>query len=190
MRTCKKCGIEKALADFIPNQRLKDGREYECKACAQARQIRWRHENPDGARAIRNRWAANNPEQVKLINQNYYQANRDKVKTSARAWRKANPQRWAEILRINRLRRESRKRGAANFDVSVKDLRRLLNSSCSVLGCKSTDIQIDHIVPVARGGSHGIGNLQPLCGHHNASKNDRTWMEFRMYLKWKSELAA
>ena len=41
--------------------------------------------------------------------------------------------------------------------------------------CGSRDrIHKDHIVPVSRGGSNGLENLQPLCIGCNLSKHDRT----------------
>lgn len=183
MRTCKKCGATRALEEFTVNRRLKDGRAYECKPCTHERQRRWRQKNPGAAKAIRDRWNAANSEQVKRINQAYYLSNKARVEATARAWREANPERWANLIRVNSLRRAARKREVPHFKVTNKDLRRILSAPCAVPGCTRTDMQIDHVLPISRGGSHGVGNLQPLCGHHNASKNDRTWMEYRVYLR-------
>lgn len=40
--------------------------------------------------------------------------------------------------------------------------------------CGSTEgLQVDHIVPVARGGRGTIGNLRLLCAYHNRLEAER-----------------
>ena len=39
--------------------------------------------------------------------------------------------------------------------------------------CEHTDLTVDHKMPLSRGGSDGIDNLQFLCGYHNSVKGDR-----------------
>ncbi|HEU4537706.1 MAG TPA: HNH endonuclease signature motif containing protein [Polyangiaceae bacterium] len=36
-------------------------------------------------------------------------------------------------------------------------------------------LQVDHVVPIARGGSPAIGNAAPACGSCNASKRAALW---------------
>ena len=42
----------------------------------------------------------------------------------------------------------------------------------------SPDSEGDHIVPVGRGGSHGIDNYLPACGPCNSSKGQRDLLEW------------
>jgi len=57
--------------------------------------------------------------------------------------------------------------------------RAVLTPGVSCVACDSTDnIQIDHIVPVARGGSDRIENLQPLCRSCNLSKATKPMSQF------------
>ena len=41
---------------------------------------------------------------------------------------------------------------------------------------KETTLEIDHIVPVAKGGSNNLSNLQTLCKACNRAKHTRTWV--------------
>ncbi len=45
--------------------------------------------------------------------------------------------------------------------------------ACAQCGSRER-IHKDHIVPVSKGGSNGLENLQPLCGKCNLTKHDRT----------------
>lgn len=45
---------------------------------------------------------------------------------------------------------------------------------CAEPGCTATEnLTIDHIVPLSRGGTDELENLQLLCPSHNSSKGDR-----------------
>lgn len=46
---------------------------------------------------------------------------------------------------------------------------------------KETDLTIDHIIPLARGGSNDISNLQTLCFCCNRKKTDKVDNRFRRY---------
>lgn len=75
------------------------------------------------------------------------------------------------------LNHKRRVRGVSTFDVIPKDMRRLAAMPCAC--CGATETHMDHVVPVSRGGSHGIGNLQPLCKSCNSSKGSKFLVEWR-----------
>lgn len=52
------------------------------------------------------------------------------------------------------------------------------NYRCRECGAtnKETTLEIDHIVPVAKGGNNDLSNLQTLCKTCNRAKHTRTWV--------------
>jgi 5-methylcytosine-specific restriction endonuclease McrA len=82
--------------------------------------------------------------------------------------------------------RRARLAGVPSYRVSDRELNRLIDRyrrSCAYCGEGDASLHLDHVVPIARGGSNGIGNLLPACRDCNLSKNDRFVMEWRLSRK-------
>lgn len=95
----------------------------------------------------------------------YYQANSEKLRErSAASMRRNRPTR-------NRLQ-QMRRAGGTITQAEWDAILRAHDGRCA--HCRSHEkIQMDHIVPVARGGLTVVGNLQPLCAKCNRSKGAR-----------------
>lgn len=83
-----------------------------------------------------------------------------------------------KISRINgkARRRQLEKKGKVTL---IEWRQKLLevNGVCANCGTKD-GIEMDHIIPISKGGPHNIINIQPLCRSCNASKGNK--------LKWAS----
>ncbi|MFD7487906.1 HNH endonuclease [Streptomyces mirabilis] len=69
------------------------------------------------------------------------------------------------------------------YVVTVRDVDRLwgrYGRACAYCGDSSASLHQEHIVPISRGGTDGIGNLVPACPDCNLGKGDRTIMEWRL----------
>jgi 5-methylcytosine-specific restriction endonuclease McrA len=72
--------------------------------------------------------------------------------------------------------------GAESVGVSPRDWLRLLarlEHRCAYCGVGGARLEMDHVIPLARGGRHAIGNVLPACPTCNRSKWDRLLVEWR-----------
>jgi 5-methylcytosine-specific restriction endonuclease McrA len=91
----------------------------------------------------------------------------------SRDYKKRNPHTYQESF----MRRRARKIATEDGTVTAKVYKRLKKMPCVVCG-SSEKIEVDHILPLSRGGAHSINNLQPLCRFCNASKGSKTMEEW------------
>ncbi|WP_369696836.1 HNH endonuclease [Streptomyces sp. XD-27] len=69
------------------------------------------------------------------------------------------------------------------YDVSVRDVARLWDRygrACAYCGESSASLHQEHVLPISRGGTDGIGNLVPACADCNLAKGDQTITEWRL----------
>ena len=61
-------------------------------------------------------------------------------------------------------------------NVTTEEIQILYINQPSCRKCNITDnLEIDHIIPLSRGGNHEINNLQILCRKCNRSKGNKIW---------------
>jgi 5-methylcytosine-specific restriction endonuclease McrA len=131
------------------------------------------------------------PEKERLRWRKYQAENREATKAASLAWSRRNKDHKAEYDREywqrNRERKrnktmvyQARQRGAVVRQVMIKELKRLYAQPC--MWCGTTeDITMDHLIPLARGGEHSIGNLVACCRSCNSSKGNKLPVEFKWW---------
>ena len=83
---------------------------------------------------------------------------------------------------MNNARRRALRTGATTYAFTDRDWRRMVNrfrGRCAYCDTKSDDLQLEHVIPLSRGGSNGAGNYLPACPRCNRSKRDRLLIEWR-----------
>ena len=129
-------------------------------------------------------WYKTNKEYKSMYDAQYRADNADRIRETKRAYNQEYSQRPSTKAKVKRnsQRRRSRLAGNGTYDVTPRDLSRLVGryrGKCAYCGDRRAE-HLDHVIPVARGGSHSIGNLLPACAPCNLSKNHRYVMEWRV----------
>ena len=73
--------------------------------------------------------------------------------------------------------KSKRRRAYEEGNATYKYMESIISLPCVICGVRN-EIEVDHIVPISRGGRHDIDNLQPLCKYHNRDKGTRTMKEY------------
>lgn len=155
------------------------------------------------SRDRKRRYRAEHAPAVKAAQAAYEAANKDRASARKKADRLANPEKYRKRLaeyhateagKLNRhlrkLRRRAREADAEMCSVTASDWRNLVRQyrgCCAYCGASDRPLTREHVIPLARGGRHAIGNILPVCGSCNYSKADRLLIEWRA---WKRALAA
>lgn len=157
-------------------------------------------DNAERAKAARLRWQQENREKIREDRRRYYQMNRERLDAMGRQWREVNPERGRAIARKYYLKAalerpeqfrgnagvraiRLRTNGGGPLPITERDWHRLLviyQHCCAYCGDgPDRPLELEHVVPIARGGRHSIGNVVPACTRCNRSKNDRLLIEWR-----------
>lgn len=193
MKICKVCSIAlpSNLRTFCSVECKKASEKERSKARYAAdreawiqRSAEWKRTNPDASRASGRRTAAKSKDAKREYDLAYRAENRQRYSDHQRAWYKNNAGHAKDAGREHAARRRARVSLNGSFIVTPKDYARLLiraNGACTYCGTALTPktIQWDHVFPIARGGTHSVGNLAPACAKCNQSKSSKLLIEWR-----------
>jgi len=191
-KTCTKCGADKDLSEYHRDKSRKTGYTESCKDCKNAVIAKYIQSHRKEAAARARKYRADNYEEVVRKQKEYRDKNKEKInKRKSEAYKKLTKEqyrkmldrqnRWnqenKEIIKERKMRRKILKLSNGIFNILPKEIKRLYNSEC--VFCKNkNDITLDHVIPLTRGGTHSVGNLQPLCKSCNSSKNNKLMIEW------------
>lgn len=98
------------------------------------------------------------------------------TRAAVKAWKQAHP----EAVKLQKQRRRALQLGATVEPVTARQLRDLFEAFrnlCAYCAVRpATDV--DHFMPLARGGAHALANLVPACGDCNRRKCARDPFDF------------
>lgn len=185
-KACTSCGLVKSLEDFHLRRGAQDGRMSRCGDCVNAE----RHTEQQRAR-YRQRYQRNrdailewhrayhhvNREKRRTKSRRWYEANRHKAKARSSRYRRQYPEKTREA---NRQRRERVRAAGGNF-TGEDVLRKLREQKNRCYWCRSPlkgSYEVDHVIPLIRGGSNTAGNICCTCRSCNRRKSGKMPHEF------------
>ena len=106
----------------------------------------------------------------------YYDSSPSTFRERSRAWYRANPGKHSvHIVKRRRKQAECPIHEISVINEWMKEVRSKDYARCHWCGTKvnGSEIHFDHVVPLAKGGAHSIGNLCASCADCNRTKHAR-----------------
>jgi 5-methylcytosine-specific restriction endonuclease McrA len=200
-KTCPSCQQSLHTDSFYKIGRKKGADCYGsyCRECTKTKALEWQRSNPEKMSDI---WRRGH--QSKLEKQKAGLIAPERVEREAaylKEWRKKNKHKTAEYSReckqrsrdadlaryraanaISNNRKRSRKKGTPD-DFTIEDWEKLtvvFEKHCAYCGASPLLLDLDHVVPMHRGGYNVVGNLVPACRVCNSHK---TCLDPRQFAK-------
>jgi 5-methylcytosine-specific restriction endonuclease McrA len=125
----------------------------------------WFAANPEKRRAARSRWM-----------REWRATNPEAARAAMRQWIDNNPERWAQLRRAAWHTRRARKATTQLEPIDLTLVLAVHGMTCHI--CKDAiesmaDLHFDHVIPLARGGTHTYDNLKPAHARCNIRKGAR-----------------
>lgn len=191
-KKCSCCKKEKPLNDFYKDVARKDGLARVCKKCHSLSVKKWQEKHPDKFKEINNAWKKSHKEKrneeskawAKLhpeYKSNYYKEHRQQNSEHGKRWRANNKEKTRHYEQNRRARRKGN--GGEIAPAQWESIMDFYGHKCLCCGKENIKLTMDHVVPIALGGSHTVDNIQPLCGPCNSRKRDK-------YIDYRKEIYA
>lgn len=174
-KRCSRCATVKPLSDFHKDKSKSDGLNSNCKDCRRVVGSCWYKANTEKVNEKNRRWNEANKEKVAQAASRWVAQNPEKARANAREWQARNPEKMKAARRLQSVRRRALNRGAAGSFTVIEWNNLCVHYGNKCLSCGAIDkpLTIDHVVPLAKGGSNSIENIQPLCQHCNNVKRTK-----------------
>lgn len=177
LKTCFRCGKEQPLQEYYWRDRSRGKRQGTCRTCVLAAE-RARNSTPEGKAKRREISAA------------YYRRHKERHKQAVYDWRERNPEKVREIGRRYYRNRPTKKlvnaqrrhRERATRDPELNEYARIVDRDpCAYCGGPSGEIE--HIVPLSRGGANASHNITAACQSCNRKKHAKSLLLFLLERK-------
>lgn len=147
-----------------------------CFECSREYHKKYKENNREKVAAMHRKWKQENKKKHCQLNKKSRLNNLEKSRERVMEYIKQNP----HVMRVSGQNRRAREKNAVG-KFGKKDIEVLLQkqkNKCAFCFCKIKTYHIDHITPLARGGTNLPENLQILCQLCNQTKHAKDPIEF------------
>lgn len=195
VKQCTKCLRRLTFTHFYRQLRGKYGIKSICKSCENAATVQRHQAHKDIYNAQMREWRLHNEQHFKAYRKTYYRKNHNRLRAYAFARYHKNPEqsrlynrmvwkRRGASVRIYASRRRALKHGNGGFHLN-SDLNNLYEKQigrCFWCFCVLNKYQVDHVIPLSRGGTDWPSNIVLACPYCNSSKRNKLPEEWE---QWK-----
>lgn len=171
-KVCPKCQVSKPLLQFDVCKMAKYGRGGYCKPCHKKINAERYTKQREKMIARATNWRKNNPEKHKSARRSYAEKNRGKL----RDWDKKSRKRNADRIRVREAMKSKVRKAIISktkFPITAeewRDIRVRQRFLCFYCGIKPRILEMDHVMPLKRGGEHVAKNIVGACKSCNCKK--------------------
>lgn len=139
---------------------------------------KWQKANPEIVRAKAREWEKANPEKRQAISKRKYAARPDHYRAKNNKWARENPDKKAVVTHRRRAIKAAAEGSHTAAEVAAILKKQKHRCAYCPADLRKVKRHLDHIVPLARGGSNSASNLQWTCDFHNMAKGSRDPADF------------
>ena len=175
LKKCHDCGRMLDRSEFLPRQKSRQALTAACQTCRDKNTARI---NPERNRAKTMAWMQNpeNKERALQRARDWRRDNPDVQRSHLRAWKIEHYAQYAQHHRNAKARRKNARGHSTAEQVAARV--DMWGGTCWM--CGKPWQEIDHVIPLSRGGTNWPANLRPACARCNNSKNGN---DHKMYVK-------
>lgn len=171
-KNCTKCGVSKSLEEFSKHKNGLYGRNSECKTCQSQREKKYKDTRREYIKKYNKMWNKNNKDHILEYNKKYVTQRYKKDPVyKFKAYTRSHIN-----LRLKNFLKTKKGRTldylGCNWDTYINHLEKQFDDNMSWENW-GTYWEVDHIIPLSKGGSFHYTNCQPLTVEENRSKNNK-----------------